>query len=85
MLVWLFFTNLIWKDEFIIKEYSEVFDKYYETENTLKILNTKQAGLYLKHKVPLIDIFWSGGSLVFVFNREDTKIVYDLWCKRELE
>jgi len=62
-----------------------VFSKYYDIEKTVKILNTKQAGLYINAKIPLIDIFWSGGSLVFVFNKEDTNEVYDLWCKHELK
>ena len=67
-----------------IKEFSDVFHKEYEVEDTIKIVNTRQAGLYVKHNVPLIDLFWSKDTLVFVFDKEKSKIAYDLWCKHEL-
>lgn len=67
-----------------MKEYSRLFDRDYDTDNTIRIINTKQAGLYIKNRVPLIDLFWSVNSLVFVFDREKSKDAYDLWCKREL-
>ena len=67
-----------------IKEFSDVFHKEYEVEDTIKIVNTRQAGLYVKHNVPLIDLFWSKDTLVFVFDKENSKIAYDLWCKHEL-
>ena len=41
-----------------IKEYSEMFNKEYEIEDTVRIVNTRQAGLYVKHNVPLVDLFW---------------------------
>lgn len=68
----------------IIKEFSDVFLKEYDIEDTVKIVNTKQAGLYVKNHVPLIDLFWSKDTLVFVFDREQSKFAYDLWCKHEL-
>ena len=68
----------------IIKEFSDVFHKEYDVEDTVKIVNTRQAGLYVKHNVPLIDLFWSIDTLVFVFDREQSKIAYDLWCKHQL-
>ena len=68
----------------IIKEFSDVFHKEYDVEDTVKIVNTRQAGLYVKHNVPLIDLFWSKDTLVFVFDREQSKIAYDLWCKHQL-
>lgn len=67
-----------------IKEYSEMFHKEYEIEDTVRIVNTRQAGLYVKHNVPLMDLFWSRDTLVFVFDREQSKNAYDLWCKHEL-
>ena len=69
----------------IIKEFSDVFQKEYEVEDTIKIVNTRQAGLYVKHNVPLIDLFWSKDTLVFVFDRERSKSAYELWCKHELK
>lgn len=68
-----------------IKKYSTIFNKEYLTEDTVKIVNTRQAGLYIKNDIPLVDLFWSKNALVFVFNREESKGVYDLWCKRELK
>ncbi len=68
-----------------MKVYSEIFNNEYSTEDTVKIVNTRQAGLYIKNNVPLADLFWSKNALVFVFNREESKEVYDLWCKRELK
>lgn len=47
-------------------------------------MNTRQAGLYVKNNIPLVDLFWSRDTLVFVFDREKSKEAYDLWCKREL-
>lgn len=67
-----------------IKEYSEMFHKEYEIEDTVRIVNTRQAGLYVKNNVPLIDLFWSRDTLVFVFDKAKSKYAYDLWCKHEL-
>ena len=66
-------------------KHSELTNMNYQIEKTVKIVNTRQAGLYIKHKIPLVDLFWSKNALVFVFNREESKEVYDLWCKRELK
>lgn len=68
-----------------MRVYSEIFNNEYLTEDTIKIVNTRQAGLYIKNNIPLIDLFWSRDTLVFVFDREKSKYVYDLWCKRELK
>ncbi len=78
------YSNLKQRGELDIKEYSEMFHKEYEIEDTVRIVNTRQAGLYVKNNVPLIDLFWSKNTLVFVFHREDSKIAYDLWCKHQL-
>jgi len=67
-----------------IKEFSDVFHKEYDIEDTVKIVNTRQAGLYVKNSVPLIDLFWSKDTLVFVFDKEKSKTAYELWCKHEL-
>lgn len=67
-----------------IKEYSEMFKREYEIEDTIRIVNTRQAGLYVKNNIPLVDLFWSRDTLVFVFDREQSKKAYDLWCKHEL-
>ena len=61
-----------------------MFRREYEIEDTVRIVNTKQAGMYIKYNIPLVDLFWSRDTLVFVFNREDTKEAYELWCRHEL-
>lgn len=67
-----------------IKEYSDVFHKEYEIEDTVRIVNTKQAGLYVKNHVQLVDLFWSNDTLVFVFNKEGSKNAYTLWKDHKL-
>lgn len=67
-----------------IKLYSDITKQEYEGEEVVNILNTKQAGMYIKHNARLMDLYWSRDSLVFVFSRNETKELYDLWCKREL-
>ena len=66
------------------KNIAKIFNKEYEIEDTVRIVNTRQAGLYVKNNIPLVDLFWSRDTLVFVFDREKSKAAYDLWCKREL-
>lgn len=61
-----------------------MFHTEYEIEETVRIVNTKQAGMYVKHNIPLVDMFWSKDSLVFVFNREQSKKAYELWCNHKL-
>ena len=51
----------------------------------VNIVNPKQAGLYVKHKAKLYDLYWSSDALVFVFSRNETRELYDKWCKRELQ
>lgn len=67
-----------------MKEYSEIFGQEYEIEDTVRIVNTKQAGMYIKHNIPLVDLFWSRDTLVFVFQREASRKAYELWCRHEL-
>lgn len=51
---------------------------------TIDIVNVRQAGLYIKNGVKPIDIYWGYDKLVFKFVREETKEVYDKWCRYEL-
>ena len=67
-----------------IKEFSDILKKEYEIEDTVRIVNTKQAGLYVKHNVPLVDLFWSKDTLVFVFDKEKSREAYSLWCDHKL-
>lgn len=84
MIIPIFYANKYMKAVNIIREYSEQFNREYEIEDTVRIVNTKQAGLYIKNNVPLIDIFWSKDNLVFVFNKNESKRAYQKWLNHEL-
>jgi hypothetical protein len=52
--------------------------------DVVHILNTKQAGLYVKHGVKPIDLYWSDGVLVFVFTKAETNKLFTKWLNRTL-
>lgn len=79
------FYDIKVKEVNLIREYSEQFNQEYEIEDTVRIVNTKQAGLYIKNNIRLIDIFWSKENLVFVFDRRESKDVYQKWLNHELQ
>ena len=61
----------------------------YETKKVIRILNAQQAAAYIKHGIELLDLWLSKDKdgkpiLVFIFDREESKDVYDMWCKHEL-
>lgn len=63
--------------------------KTYDPANAVRILNMQQVAAYLNYGVNLIDLYSSKDKngkpiLVFIFNREETKEAYDLWCNHEL-
>ena len=70
---------------------SNITGKTYKASTVVKILNIQQIIAYLKYGVELIDLYPSVDRvtnkpvLVALFNREDSKEAYDLWCKRELK
>lgn len=74
-------------EKFIKK--SEITGRTYDLFNIVRILNPVQAYYYLERGIALqdIELSLSRGSnkplMVFYFNREDTKEVYDEWCKRK--
>lgn len=51
---------------------------------TIEIVNIKQASMYIKHDVNPVDIYYGKDRLVFLFNKEETREVYDKWCRYEL-
>lgn len=81
MIVPIFYENKGCDD---IKIQSDLFKNEYEMEEVVNIVNVKQAGAYIKNGARLYDLFYSRDSLVFVFNRIETKGLYDKWCKHEL-
>ena len=74
-------------DEFY--RFSTVTGKSYDVFKTVKILNILQVASYMDNDVFPVDIRVSQDEnkrrcLVFYFDREESKDVYDKWCKHEL-
>ena len=73
-------------DSFIKK--SKITGREYDVFQSIRILNITQAIFYLENKIELQDLIISQDRktnksvLVFVFLRDDTKEVFDTWCKR---
>ena len=69
---------------------SNLTGKLYYPEDVVRIVNYRQAAAYIAHEAQLIDIYPSTDFktdtpiLVFLFNREDTRELYDKWCRHEL-
>lgn len=51
---------------------------------TVKILDSKQVMLYVKHGVKPIDIFVDNDKLIYVFTKDETRELYTKWLNREL-
>lgn len=75
-------------DEFFRR--STVTGKSYDIFKTVKILNIQQACGYMENEVFPVDIKISIDNktkkkcLVFYFDREESKDVYDKWCNYTL-
>ena len=71
----------------LIKDYSEYFEKYYESEDVVYCKDPKQQKLYLKHHAKLADVFYSNmdDRVVFVFWKKNTKDLYRKWKEHKLE
>ena len=50
----------------------------------VKITNYKQASYYIREGVKPVDLFYTD-RIVFVFNAEETKPVWDKWRTHEAE
>lgn len=65
-------------------------NKEYYASEAIRILDPSQAALYWANGVEPLDIYSSRSYktnkalIVFVFRRDETKEVFDLWCKHEL-
>lgn len=68
-------------DYLLIK--SKITGETYEDEDGIKIPNPLQAFKYWINGVQPIDVIYTD-RMVLVFNRRQTKDVFDKWCKREL-
>lgn len=69
---------------------SDITGKKYDVKNSCKIINIRQQTLYLKHGVPLLDLYvgknYETGDdiIVMVFDREKSKPFYEKWINYEL-
>lgn len=67
------------------KEYTATKDK------VVRIVNGLQAATYMLHGAELLDLYPSRDFennrplFVYIFNRNETTPLYDLWCKHELK
>lgn len=70
---------------------SPITGKRYNLFSVVRILNLYQVRAYLRVGMEVMDIEISEDRethkpiVVFLFDKEATKEVYDLWCKHELE
>lgn len=56
----------------------------YEEDDMIAVGNIKQASLYIKYGVYPYDIRFTD-KLYFIFKKEETRPLYDLWNNYELE
>ena len=60
-------------------------DEPYDVTKCVRIINPLQQTMYMKHGVYPIDIYVGyGGKMVFIFLRDETKLVYEKWLNYEL-
>lgn len=65
-------------------------NKNYYVNEAIRILDPVQAALYWANGIEPLDIYPSRdyktnkALIVYVFKREETKDVFDKWCKHEL-
>ena len=71
---------------------SHVTGRTYDIFNIVRILNIKQVIFYMKYQLDILDIEISRDRktnepiLVFYFDREKSKPIFDIWCRnREME
>ena len=68
-----------------LKVQSMVTGKCYETTECVYIVNTLQVYKYLLNDLAPIDVLpGEDNKIVFVYNRQESRDLYDKWCKREL-
>ena len=68
-----------------MKVQSLVTGKCYETTECVYIVNTLQVYKYLLNDLAPIDVLpGEDNKIVFVYNRQESRDLYDKWCKREL-
>ena len=70
---------------------SKTTGKTYDALKTVRILNPHQAAAYLLNQAELMDIYasrhYETGEpvMVYLFDKDSTKDLYDKWCNYELK
>lgn len=69
---------------------TNLYSRDYTEKEVYRIINHKQAKLYIKNRVFPIDMYASidknnNDVIVYVFLRDETKELYQLWQSYELE
>ena len=70
--------------------HSVVTGRDYNPLTSVRIINIKQSMMYLKNGCTLLDLYVSVAKdsdnpvLCFIFDRNESKKYYDLWCNYEL-
>ena len=69
---------------------TNLYSRDYTEKEVYRIVNPKQAKLYIKNRVFPIDMYASidknnNDVIVYVFLRDETKELYQLWQSYELE
>ena len=54
-------------------------------EETVKIVNPKQASLYMKNGLQPIRVYWNIDRIVSEFSRDESYPLYEKWCNYELK
>ena len=67
-----------------MREYSDIFRRYYDSEDGQLVTIPKQAAKYIRHSCPLLDLYVVDDTVVFVFDKAASKPLYELWNKRKL-
>lgn len=72
-------------------EISNISGKEYRLSDVVKIVDPKQQKLYVKNEVYPVDMFTTkdlysdNQILVMLFNKRDTRDLYEKWKNRELD
>lgn len=53
-------------------------------EEVVKIINPKQAMLYMKHGLKC-NCYYDNDKIIYEFNKEKSRPLFTLWLKRELK
>jgi|GEM_PF-1064720 len=68
-------------------KHSKLRNSEYDDENTVRIINTRQAGKYISKGVLPVDVdyvFAPREGLIFIFDKDESYEVYNKWCNYEL-